>query len=241
MNKESGSINKASSLDDVDAQFAIEWLSANKKNILIGFIILFVLLIFSYRILAQRTVNAESDYVSAQIIFNHIQESAPSGELLQDQLTELSAIIHRHPELGAKYDAPLAEMLLIEGQAAQAAPYAKSVFARTKADDLAFYRSFGETSLLIAAGDHQKAYEKAKELKQQLDQDTSHRYGAVLYGYNLIRLASLEQALGLTEEENKTWDELKSFSNAEIDFSDAIKVYSDGKASLSGYVESRQI
>lgn len=240
MNKQSSPINKLSLLDDVDTQPILEWLTANKKNILTGFAILFALLILSYRILAQNAANSETDYVYAQIVFRDFQESAQKDGLGQEKLIELESILQRHPELHAKYDGAVAETLLIRGEVAKATPFAQSVFERTSVDNLNFYQTFGKTSLLIASGDYQNAYEKVKELKIQMDEDTTHNYGPVLYGYNLIRIASLQQVLGFAEEENRTWEELKKYAIANEGFSDLDQVFAEGKASLAGYVESRQ-
>lgn len=240
MNKESSSFTKFSLMNDMDTQPIIDWLTLNKKTILIAFAILFTLLILSHRILSQRAINTESDYIRAQTLFQEIQAPSTTEGSDQKQLKELQAILQRRPEFGVIYNGTLAELLLIQGKAAEAASFASPLFERTEKNHLPLYQSFGKTALLIAAGKYQQAYESAKTLKLEMEQADPHTYGPLLYAYNLLRLAALEQQLGYQKEEQQSWESLTAYIAKESSLADFNLIFSAGTASLAGYSEHRR-
>jgi hypothetical protein len=71
--------------------------------------------------------------------------------------------------------------------------------------------------MLMTQKKYTEALAQAKELKTKLDSDArfwDNRYqvvkhGDILYGYNLLRIAFLEQLCGNLEGELQAWNELK--------------------------------
>ena len=231
MTKES-SPKKYDFFEDFDQTPIIDWLSANKRNILGGLGIFLVALVVLFYIFSQKAIQAEGDFLSAEIAFQHIQENKDFTE----NLTLLDALLNRYPELHAKYDAGLAQILLIKNEATLAAPYADRVFKRVKGDGLDYYEEYGKNSLLIQQGDYKTAYENAKTLRTEMDQLTAVGHSDLLYGYNLIRLAVLEQILEYQKEELETWDQLQKMAS----FSEINQLFMDGRISLQDYIVSRK-
>jgi hypothetical protein len=231
MTKES-SPKKYDFFEDFDQTPIIEWFSENKRKILGGLGIFFVTLLVLYYIFSQKAIQTEGDFLSAEVAFQHVQENKDFAE----NLTLLDSLLISYPELHAKYDGPLAQILLIKNEAVKAAPYAERVFKRVKGDGLDYYEEYGKNSILIQQGDYKTAYENAKTLRTEMDQLTAMDHGDLLYGYNLIRLAVLEQVLEYQKEELATWDQLQKFTA----FSEINQLFTDGRISLQDYIISRK-
>src|SRR5665647_2862736 len=90
----------------------VEWISSNRQILLWGVAAAFVGLILAYRLISANLLNTEGDFFRAQALFTQFQEKTTVDNTA---LNELEAIIRRHPELQAKYDGPLAQTLLIDG------------------------------------------------------------------------------------------------------------------------------
>lgn len=247
MSKQSTSsspLNQTHFSNELENHPAVEWLVENKRAILIGFIALFALILLAYRLISARTVSAENDFFYAQTDFNQFQESAvkptETAQSREADLQKLVALMDRHPELRAKYDGAIAQTLLIEQNVEQAIPFAQRVFQRTENDGSYFYRAYGETSLVIGAGDYPKAYEQALTLKKQMNEATEKTFGDTLYLFNLIRLAFLQQELNMPQEELQTWNELNQYSANPEALVATYALFTQGQASLSKYAEERK-
>lgn len=223
---------KVDFFEDFDQTPIIEWFSKNKQMILGGLGSLLAVLLILYYVLSSRATQAENDFSAAEVAFQHVQENQDINE----NLALLYTLLDRRPELHAKYDAALAQILLIKQEPIVAAPYAERVFKRVEGDGLDFYESYGRNSIVIESGDYKTGYDNAKALKTQMDESATKNFGNLLYGYNLIRLATLEQLLGYKQEELKTWDQLLNFSA----FSEVNQLFMDGRISLQDYIAARK-
>ncbi len=244
MNKSSvnSSLNNVDLGEDWSSHPAIEWLSANKKFLLWGFLALLACLILAYRMIATRTLNAESDFFQAQTAFTQFQQASLSSEenSAEADLQQLQAILQRRPELKPKYEGALAQTLLITGQTAQAQNFAEDIFKRTQPDHLQLYQNYSQTSLLIAEGRYADALQQAQQLQATLDQ-LNEKANPTLYVFNLIRLAMLYQQTGQPQEELQVWEQFQNQPSYRLDFvlaaNHALKV---GQASLNQYIEERK-
>lgn len=237
------SINKLNFNDDWTSNPAVEWISLHKQTILWIFGALLALIVIAFRFVVMHTENSESDFFRAQTAFAEFQQEAiqPTDQAeATASLEELDAIMKRHPELKPKYEGPLAQTLLISGQATPAAPYAEDIFNRTKPDHLKLYQDYSKASLLIAQGKTGEALAQAQQLKEAIEQDTNKAADSNLYLFNLIRLAMLHQQLGHKEDELKMWDEIQKFSPQSESLAFTNQAFMIGSATLAQYIDERK-
>lgn len=221
----------------------VEWLSTYKKFIIGGALVLLAVLILAYRWISTQTLKDERDFFSAQIDFNRFQEKALKADeqgSFANSLNQLSTLMQRHPELQAKYDGPVAQTLIVVQQAEQARPFAERLFERTKDEPVHLFRQYADTSLLISAGQYQEALSQAQALKQVMDQQTNDLQADTLYIFNLIRLATLHQQLGQTQEEWQAWENLERYSKNLDALVTVYQLFREGDFSLNKYIEERK-
>lgn len=228
----------------------IQWLSRYGLYLLTTILGLILLLFLVYRFSPGSTGKAENDYLNADYEFSLFEGSDPS--VTQDSLNRLQAIMQRHPELHAKYDALIAQTLLYRNQNEEALPFANSAIARTQVENQPFYTEYAEATLLIASKQYREALNNAQQLRlkmldnAKLQESAQHPFGDTLFAFNLIRIGMLQQQLGMTQEEMQTWKEWKGFlNNSDKTFSSAafqemLTNFSVGTTSILNYMETRE-
>jgi hypothetical protein len=105
---------------------------------------------------------------------------------------------------------------LLSSHQGLAASFSKATEQRI-GDISPYYKQFSNCSLLIGEKKFDEALARSQSLKQSLDQDELFwkpksevvRHGVVLYGYNLLRIASLQQMTGNVVGELAAWNEFK--------------------------------
>ena len=184
-----------------------DWIRENLNSIIaIGVGVLAV----SGWTLYQWNTGSPGDYLTAEKIFNEW-----SGDR-NEKLIKLQKILKQHPELHAKYDGRIAQKLLLSSQQGLAASFSKATQQRI-GELSPYYTQFSNCSLLIGDKKFDEALSQSKILKQSLDQDETFwktkseivKHGAILYGYNLLRIAFLEQMVGNVGGELAAWKEFK--------------------------------
>lgn len=244
MNKSSSNTSPIINVDfsggDWSTHPIIEWLISHKKSFLWGFLIVLGCLILAYRLVAMRTLNAETDFFHAQKAFTQFQkEGISQNPSASTDLEELKDIMQRHSELKPKYEGPLAQTLLIAGETNQAQIFADDIFKRTKVDRLQFYQDYSRISLLMGEGRYTEALQQAQQLRLNLDQ-LSEQENPILYVFNLIRLAILYQQTDQIQKELQTWEELLNQPHRIDALLVANQVFKMGQASLNQYIEERK-
>ena len=220
-----------------------EWISNNKQFILWSLAGLFAVLIIAARVLMHSNSNAESDYFKAQIDFNEFQQAAAdSSNKFADSnsLKDLETILNRYPELHAKYDAAIAQTLIIENEISKAEPFAKATFQRTKDDSIKNYHEYAATSLLIGTQEYQKALTNTLQLQEVLQNEVQKGQENTLYLFNLIRLAMLHQQLDNKQEEAKIWSELQQLAS-QPHVINLLNLFTQGNATFNQYIQKRKI
>ena len=175
----------------------------NVKNLLrFGLpVVLGVVLMASY--FSSRSVKSGEDFIVADQAFDQWSGGDDS------KLNDLEKLMSHHPELHAKYDSAIASHLAAMENGAKAKSYAQKVFQRINGV-CEFHGAFANTSLQILEGQYNEALNMAKALKQELEaQDLG--YSKLLYGYNLLRIASLEKQLENHGSHKQALDNLRSF------------------------------
>lgn len=235
--------------------FCADWISEHSKIILVSLLTLIVLCFCLFQLTGKLSGGKKSDYLEAQTAFSAwTSDESPSLKIPK----ALANPLNRHPELQAKFGTHIAQRLIAFGEKKNAGKYANAALNRSKDLKSPYYERFSRNTLTISQGKHLAALEEAKRLKSELQQDEAFwksrdnyvRSGAVLYAYNLVRIASLEREVGSKEGELKAWEELVQVSGWKGHPIDA-KVYdqeaysflaqnfTQGDISLLDYIEQR--
>jgi len=135
----------------------------------------------------------------------------------REKLFHLKALIKKYPSLKPKYEGLIVQNLLInEKFLKEDEKLAQGAIERTK-DELPFYYEFAKVALLINNKDYVKALDISKDLKAKMLNDLSFLQnetlpaGAVLYSFNLLRIALLEAKLNNVKDEIVAWQELEEY------------------------------
>lgn len=111
------------------------------------------------------------------------------------------------PSLQKKYEPAIAQKLFSTARVDEALIMAERSLKRVR-NDVPFHSDYAATSLVIQRGGFQQALEQAVALKERMKADQK---GAILYAYNLFRIASLQQELKNRPGEKAGWEELESY------------------------------
>lgn len=186
---------------------SIDWI----KTHLSSSVAISVVIIGSVWVLSKTIrIDNQADYLKADLTYQNWDGSKNRA------LSKLQKIIQQHPELHSKYDGGIAQKLLSSSENSLANRYASAVWKRIKYIS-PYHTTFSECSLLIADGKYEQALLKSKELKLALEKDEDFwlkkselvRHGCILYAFNLLRIATLENVAGTPSGELSAWRELK--------------------------------
>lgn len=189
----------------------IEWIMGHTKTILLSFATLILFSFCIYQVFSRFGDVNVSESSRLERAFNEW-----SGSQDLTQLKELEKSVRGHSALEAKYGTLLAQRLLGLGEVKQGEEYARAALKRAQGLNTPYYSDFSKNTLLITSGKYSEALEASEKLKGAMLQDEAFwsgrdklvRSGSVLYAYNLLRIAMLNQQLGSKEGELIAWDEL---------------------------------
>jgi len=192
--------------------FCADWISGNSKTLFLSFLTLIVMVVCLFQFTGGLS-SGRADYQQVQKAFHAwISEEGQDAKLLKN----LEKPLRSHPELEAKFGTLMAQRLLTLGEVSKAGGYAAAALKRAQTLTSPYYTQFSRNTLVISQGKYAEALEKAKQLKVDLEKDDAFwegrdkfvKSGSILYAYNLLRIASLEAALGSKEGELEAWEEL---------------------------------
>lgn len=212
----------------------VEWITTYKQYLIWGILALFAAMAITYRVLTWSNLSTEEDYYRAQTIYNKFQDDAFDN---QEELQELKTIMQRHPELQSKYDGPIAQTLIIEGEIPQAKDFANMVFQRTRPDQLALFEEYSKTSLLIGEGSSADALQQAILLKAKIEND--NLTDSALYAFNAIRIAFLNKELGNKDAEKEAWAAVQTLGENSKAAAEVIGLFSSGSTSLNQFAAQK--
>jgi hypothetical protein len=239
----------------------IHWLSRYGSYALLIAIGTLLVLTLAYRLTSGGSEKAEKDYFNADREFQLFVQpiSADADPMVNNEaLKRLEAIMQRRPELHAKYDGLIAQTLIFRGHTDKAAHFANLALMRTASENQPFYAEYAENTLLIGNQQYQEALTRSQDLQKKMtetlaqSQDDQHRaFGDTLFAFNLVRIGMLQQQLGLSKEELKTWQEWEHFVQqnqginlagmvSSVAFEKQLNHFADKKVSLLNYIEARE-
>jgi len=225
-----------------------EWISEYGKIVFYAILILLALILIIFRFSTSRSSQAEKDYLAAQNNFLVFQQDKPESKAA---LEKLQQILQSAPELHAKYDGRIAQVLLNRGDVQASQGFADRVFKRTQTNHLPSYTDYAQTSLMIAEGKYQEALASSLALKQKMlteaqEQPEKRNSEDLLFAFNLLRIAFLEGQIGSAKDEMAAWEEFKKLSTANQSpsssaaFATVIRHFEEGQVALKNYIESRE-
>ncbi|MCB1075643.1 MAG: hypothetical protein KDK59_08935 [Simkania sp.] len=184
-----------------------------KNSIFVGVLALLLVMVFVIK-LGNKTHKNEADFVSATNAFVKWEQVLDTNN---DELRNLATIMKKHPELKAEYEAKLAQDFIAMQESNKAREFGSSVIQRTNQP---YYSDYAKASLLVSEGKFLEALEQALYLKKQMLEDEAFwtksqgvkNYGSGLFAFNLMRIATLYQELGMKDRELEAWSELKAFA-----------------------------
>ncbi|CCB92167.1 putative uncharacterized protein [Waddlia chondrophila 2032/99] len=252
MNKTKTSSNQTKEpidwVDQIQQHPAFEWMMQNLKYIPYLFIALLIMIIAGYQLISGSAAKTEANYQLAEGYWAKIQRSIGQEAIdakQEDALLQLCKIVDKHPELRAKYDGMIAQLLIAKGLSEEASVYTERVEKRTASTQNPVFKEFSNISLLIAQGNHQEALQRSLSLKETL---LKKEEPPLLLPYTLIRIAMLYQGMGEKNLEALAWDEWqqyaqeKSLQKPDTQTLKTISaLFSEGDFSLDQYIAERSL
>ncbi len=211
-------------------------LSEQKKQIVIG--TLSVLAGVATLIVYFQSGPDPVKYAAAEAAFSEWKAS-PQDDLLYQSMQEA---IRSVPAVQSKYEASIAQKLLDTNKINEALVLANRSFGRLE-EEAPFHAAYAKTSLLIEQESFQKALENAVTLKEQMGGSFAleHKAGGLLYVYNLLRIACLQQELNNRPGEKAAWEELESSLQGEARLANILFAsFTDRKINLTQYIAERK-
>ena len=241
MNKQP-SLNSIGHMGESGDNALLDWLSAYKQYILLSILVLFGIIVLTYRFVSAHTLKAEGDFLQAQMDFSRFQNVNGNNTAAQtlENLTKLETILTTYPELQAKYDALIAQTLIIDQDPNQASTFAERTFKRVKNESIELYHRFAQTSLLISEGKYEQALLETEQLQKSFETAPAEEFGTTLTTFNLIRLAFLYQHLNKKNEEIQIWNQLMSSQSTPEIRSILQQLFNEGNVLLNSYIDARK-
>lgn len=177
------------------------------------------------------------DYLKADRVYAQFA-GAPSDEA-ETSLDSLLQLMARRPDLKQLYEAKVAQALIGKDQAAAAQIAIDNSLKRLDTDALSPYHNYAETTLLIANGDYEAAYNRTKDLHHLMIESFETPENEALFAFTLLRLATLEQQLGLHSQEQKSWQQILSYAENDNAVQTMLRHIREGRVTLESYIQSR--
>lgn len=248
------SLNSALRLDD---NRFVDLISRHGQTILYTVLGTFGVLFTGYLWFAGSSVKSEEEFQTASERFGTIGNAKPGSPTEQKALNELSKLIAKQPDLGTKYDAPLAQLLIDRSDFKQAKPYAEAALDRVSKDQIPFFVDYAQITLLIASNHFEEAIKQSIALKEEMLKKSEHwnksanepSLSELLFAFNLLRIPFLQQRIGAVADEKQSWNEWKSYFNSGSNLLPpgynvkalytAAQLFTEGSVTLDNYIDMR--
>jgi hypothetical protein len=217
---------------------AIEWAAENRNNLIWILVFTLALGIFAYRTVSSWSQQTGQNYLSAESAY--LEMRSTTGERSNQAADKLTTLIQQQPDLQAKYDGLLSQFLLIRGNNAEATSLAQRALSRTAEENSPYFQQYAHATLQIAAGDYAGALTESLKLQELIvaNSDITH---STLLPTNLLRIAMLQQKLGLDDEIN-SWQQFKDLASEQgkaVHFEKVADIYREGDINLDVYIAHR--
>jgi len=167
----------------------IEWLQDKQRHFFYGVTLVVAAFFIAFQLFGKFHKPSKNPAIATSQAF---EKWLVQGEAFD----KLEAAIQENPKLETKFGAMIADKLIVQNDGEKAEAFAESVFQRIL-KQTPEHTAFAHGSLLIAKGELQKALTESVALKERLDHNT------LLFGFNLVRIASLCRSLEAPSQENQ--------------------------------------
>jgi len=213
----------------------VEWISefVEKYGALMAyaFLGLVTLLIIAYQFTRNRETRSFTEYMRADRVYAHFTQADLDAD--PEALQRLEQLMDQYPDLKQKYEGKVAQVLIAKDRTDLAYPYIERMITRSEEEGFPKFLDYTQTTLLITEEEYSAAYQRALELQPRLDSDEQ------LHAFNLLRLASLEQRLGLVKPELEHWEDLLAAAEENDAFKAMLSQVREGKVNLNRYIQNR--
>lgn len=175
----------------------IEWFQDKQRRFFYGVVAVIAIIFVAFQVADMVRKKNKRQYAFAMHQFE-------SWLLKGGAFDELETALQRDPALQTKLGAKVADRFISQNRGEKAELFAEDVLKRARVDT-PHHAIYAEGSLLISKGDLRGALKKTVSLKETLPSDS------LLYGFTLVRLASLYRALDASNQEQGALLELESF------------------------------
>ncbi len=158
---------------------------------------------------------------------------------------QVSALLKKHPELFPLYEDSIIQSLVVQSKTDAATKASKHLFARASIPT--YFDQFSKNTIHITNGEIEQAIEEALSLKEEMEKscflDIEQSNHMTLYGFNLLRIASLYEIQNKYDLEMQTWNEWDSFvskleeKNTQLSLLNEIR---DHDVTLADYISFRK-
>ena len=205
----------------------IEWLQEKQRHFFYGVILVVATFFLAFQLFGKFHKPARNHYFTADQAFEKWMHQGEAFEKLEIALSH-------HPELETKFGALIADKFIGQNEGDKAQPFAQNVFSRVL-KQTPEHTAFAEGSLLIAKGNFRDALSRSISLKDRLGENT------LLYGFNLVRIASLYRALELRDQEIASLEDLERFMQRNISIKEILnECFCEGELTLVDYISQRK-
>lgn len=205
----------------------IEWLQEKQRHFFYGVIVVVATFFLAFQTFGKFHKPMRHHYYTANQAF---EKWMVQGEAFE----KLEAALRHHPELETKFGVLIADKFIGQSEGDKAQPFAESVFNRVL-KQTPEHTAFAESSLLIAKGNFREALSQSISLKNRLNENT------LLYGFNLVRIASLYRALELRDQEIASLDDLERFMQQNQGVKEILnECFCEGDLTLVDYITQRK-
>lgn len=201
------------------------WLKEKQNHIFYGCVFIVGALILSFKMFYPKKQSTD---------FLMVEKAYTQWEQTGENLEELSTALKHHPEMEAKFGAFIADRFILQGNGDAAKAFAEGVFQRIS-NYIPKHTAYAQGSVLIAQGNLSQALEQTLQLKEDITKDS------LLYGFALLRAASLSRALNEKEEELSALVDLEHFIQTKSADAQTLEhCFSNENASLQTYIHFRK-
>lgn len=185
----------------------LAFFSEHGSRILSGLAIVILATVILFRWFGDSEEAAQNDFISAANSFQQLKKFNVTD--FNSAISNISTILERRPELQAKYDGDIAQILLIMNKPEEAKPYIERTLRRTSQDHTPNFAAFSQNTLLISENNLKPALDETVKLQENLNANQDKNLD-FLKAFNTFRLALLQQKNGFIDSSLKTWAQLKT-------------------------------
>ncbi|MCH9612280.1 MAG: hypothetical protein S4CHLAM102_07660 [Chlamydiia bacterium] len=206
-----------------------------------------ILFVIAFAMLVTTWLKRESRF-----FFDHLKAQQELARVLSDPkalpgaLSGISEMFDRYPETKGGAEGQIGQMLIADGRVDEAQRFGSDMLKRVKFNH-SFYQDFSQNTLLVLEKNYDEALKRSVGLQGDMKKNraittSQGGYGAILFAFNLFRIASLHRELGQFEEELAALEELEKYVTSPSQGNgDTLVSMKQGLAQFSNHFESGKV